>query len=139
MLKKYFSVIDSRRWCMDEYLSPTGQNGCERPDSSQKQGVLVIVSIVGLYSPIGNALECEASVMCSIHSSGELKCALRGPTTCSDPVGIMDQGRVTRVNLVISITLLGSSFPIRLHNLNRDKRSFIQLETYCDPVVFIII
>ena len=46
--------------------------------------------IVGLYSPIGSALEYEASVLRSIHSSGELKCALRGPTTCSDPVGIMD-------------------------------------------------
>ena len=45
---------------------------------------------VGLYSPIGSALECEASVLRSIHSSDELKSALRRPTRCSDPVGIMD-------------------------------------------------
>ena len=38
--------------------------------------------------PIGSALECEASILRSIHNSGELKSALRGPTTCSDPVGI---------------------------------------------------
>ena len=46
------------------------------------------------YSPIGSALEYEASVLRSIHSSGELKGALRGPTTCSNPVGIMDWGGV---------------------------------------------
>ena len=46
--------------------------------------------IIELYSPIGSALECEATVLRSIHSSGELRGALRGPTTCSDPVGIMD-------------------------------------------------
>ena len=45
---------------------------------------------VGLYSPIGSALEYEASVLHSIDSSGELKGALRSPTSCSDPVGIMD-------------------------------------------------
>ena len=44
--------------------------------------------IVCLYSPIGRALECEASVLRSIHSSGEL----REPTTCSDPVGIVNRG-----------------------------------------------
>ena len=43
-----------------------------------------------LYSPIGNALKCEASVLPSIHSFSELKGALRGPTTCSDPVCIVD-------------------------------------------------
>ena len=31
----------------------------------------------GLYSPMGSALECDASVLRSIHSSGELKGALR--------------------------------------------------------------
>ena len=46
----------------------------------------------GLYSPIGSALECEANVLRSIHSSGELRGALRGPTTFSDPVGIADWG-----------------------------------------------
>ena len=40
------------------------------------------------YSPIGSALKCEASVQRSMHSSGELKGALRGPITCSDPVGL---------------------------------------------------
>ena len=49
---------------------------------------------VGLYSPIGSsALKYEANVQHSIHSSGELKGALRGPT----------------------ITLPGSSFPVRSH------------------------
>ena len=56
---------------------------------------------VGLYSPIGNALEYEASVLRSIHSSGELRGALRGPTTCSDPVGIVDWGGVLFTSLRI--------------------------------------
>ena len=42
------------------------------------------INIVGLYSPIGSALECEANVLRSIHNSGELKDVLRRPTTCSD-------------------------------------------------------
>ena len=57
--------------------------------------------IVGLYSPIGSALECEASVLRSIHSSDELRGALRGPTTCSDPVGIVDWGCVFFTSLRI--------------------------------------
>ena len=32
---------------------------------------------------------------------------------------------VTRVNLVISIMLLGNSFPVHSHYVNRDKLSFI--------------
>ena len=35
--------------------------------------------LVGLYSPIGSGLECGASVLRSIHSSGEFKGVLRGP------------------------------------------------------------
>ena len=50
------------------------------------------IYIVSLYSPIGSALGCEASVLLSIHSFGELKEALRGPTTFSNPVGIVDWG-----------------------------------------------
>ena len=57
--------------------------------------------LVGIYSPIGSALECEASVLRSIHSSDELKGALRGPTTCSDPVGIIDWGGVLFISLRI--------------------------------------
>ena len=42
-------------------------------------------------------MEYEASVLRSIHSSGELRGELRGPTTCSDPVGIVDWGGVLAV------------------------------------------
>ena len=38
---------------------------------------------------IASVLECEA-VLRSIYGSGELYGALSKPTTCSDPVGIMD-------------------------------------------------
>ena len=57
--------------------------------------------IVGRYSPIGNTFECEASVLRSIHSSGELKDALCGPTACSDPMVIMDWGGVLFMSLRI--------------------------------------
>ena len=43
--------------------------------------------LVGLQ--VASARECEASVLRSIHSSSTLEGALRRPTTCSDPVGIM--------------------------------------------------
>ena len=43
---------------------------------------------LGLCSPIGNALECEAGVLRSIHSSGQIKCTLHGPTTCSGHYGL---------------------------------------------------
>ena len=56
--------------------------------------IIIIIIVVGLYSPIGSALECEANVLRSIHSSSELKGALRGPTTRSDPVGIVDWGGI---------------------------------------------
>ena len=59
------------------------------------------VLLVGLYSPIGSALKCEASVLRSIHSSGELRGALRGPTTCSDLVSIVDCGGVLFTSLRI--------------------------------------
>ena len=51
-----------------------------------------LLYIDNIYSPIGSALECRASVMRPIHSSSELKGALRRPTTCSDQVGIVDWG-----------------------------------------------
>ena len=63
--------------------------------------LLLIEDEVSLYRPIGSALKCEASVLRSIHSSDELKGALRGPTTCSDPVGIMDWGDVLFMSLSI--------------------------------------
>ena len=52
--------------------------------------VTASAQLVGLYSPIGSALEYKANIWRSIHGSGELKGALHRPTTCSDPVGIMD-------------------------------------------------
>ena len=55
--------------------------------------------------PIASALECGASVLRSIHSSGELK---ERCITWTDSMVI-----VTRVNLVISIMLQGSSFFVR--------------------------
>ena len=60
---------------------------------------IVSEMLVGLYNPVGSALECEANVLRLIHSSGELKGALRGPTTSSDPVGIMDWGGVLFMSL----------------------------------------
>ena len=63
--------------------------------------IIIIILLVGLYSPIGSALECEASVPRLIHSSGELKCALRRPTICSDPVDIMEWGGILFMSLRI--------------------------------------
>ena len=57
----------------------------------------------GPYSPIGSALECEACVLPSIHSSGELRGALREPTTCFDPEGIVDWGGVLFMSLGFGI------------------------------------
>ena len=45
-----------------------------------QQKVGLYSPIVGLYSPMDSALECEASVLRSIHSSGELNGALHALT-----------------------------------------------------------
>ena len=63
---------------------------------SMAQQSVSIAQLVGLYS----ALECQANVPRSIHSSGELD-ALRRPTTCSDLVGIVDWGSVLFTSLRI--------------------------------------
>ena len=47
------------------------------------------------------ALERETTVLRSMHSSGELKGALRGTTTCADTVGIIDWGGVLFMSLRI--------------------------------------
>ena len=55
-------------------------------------------------------LEYEANIQRSIRSSGENKSALRGQTTCSDPVGIVIWGGRCHVHKFQNISL-------ELHNL----------------------